>query len=178
MGLPVKRDPQGRIVEGALNPSGRPKVDTELARAARELSPLALQVWEKTMKDYLEGNGSAADAIRAASDSMARGFGKPPEHVQLTAEVEGRVDWSTLMRRATSDELAVIHALSARIDRRVRGEPVDEPIQALPEPDREQLFERARRVFGILERAGALNGIRTTSTTEGSNDAEQDEEEA
>ncbi|MBL8922321.1 MAG: hypothetical protein JNJ54_25950 [Myxococcaceae bacterium] len=178
MGLPVKRDPQGRIVAGALNPSGRPKVDSELARAARELSPLALQVWEKTMKDYLEGKGSAADAIRAASDSMSRGFGKPPEYVQLTAELETPVDWPTVLRRATSDELALIHALVGRVDRRTRGEAVDEPLQALPPVDRDRLLERARRVFGILERANALAGVRSTSNTKGADDAEQDEEEA
>lgn len=177
MSLPVKRDPQGRIVQGALNPSGRPKVDTELARAARELSPLALQVWEKTMKDYLDGNGSAADAIRAASDSMSRGFGKPPEYV-LTAELEaptgGRLDPSKL----TKDELDLMIDLTRRAACRARGEEVSERLH-IPDgliSDGATLSDRvarSRRILGVLERAGAL----TVSFTEG-NDADQDEEEA
>ncbi len=108
----VKRDALGRIVGGALNPSGRPKVDSELARAARELSPLALQVWRKTMEDFIAGTGSAADAIRAASDSMSRGFGKPPEFIGVSAEI-GPAD-SEVKRVVDSGRVARIIAILQR----------------------------------------------------------------
>lgn len=121
MGLPVKRDALGRVVAGSLNPSGRPKVDSELARAARELSPLALQVWRKTMEDFLEGNGSADDALRAANDSMARGFGRPPESVQVTAEVR-KVDTREFLRAATNEELQVLISVQRRIAERAAAQ--------------------------------------------------------
>lgn len=168
------RDSLGRIVGGALNPSGRPKVDSELAKAARELSPLALQVWRKTMEDFIAGKGSAADAIRAASDSMARGFGKPPEFVELAAELStpGR---SELLRSASSEELEVMHVIAERAARRARGESVDEPLQ-LPVPPEAglALVARGHRIHAILTQSGAFT---QHPTKEGTDDEQTDDEQ-
>lgn len=78
------RDESGRFPKGVSgNPGGRPKSNVELVEAARELTPMALQVWEKAMTDFLEGHGDAAQALKAASDAMVRGWGKPPERVAV-----------------------------------------------------------------------------------------------
>jgi hypothetical protein len=69
------------------NPGGRPKTNAELVEAARELTPMALHVWEKAMTDFLQGHGDAAQALKAAGDSMARAWGRPPEKVALQAVV-------------------------------------------------------------------------------------------
>ncbi|MDP1916258.1 MAG: hypothetical protein Q8L14_08430 [Myxococcales bacterium] len=174
--MSVHRDPQGRVIGGTLNPTGRPKVDSELAKAARELSPLALQVWRKTMEDYLAGTGSASDAIRAASDSMARGFGKPPEHVQLDVDIDAPVSPSEWLRRTTPDELALVTDIAKRATRRARGEEVEERLH-IPRgliDDGSTLAERAqraRRMLGILERAGAID----ESPTRGEGDEDEEE---
>lgn len=85
---PSGRDESGRFPKGVSgNPGGRPKTNVELVEAARELTAMALQVWEKAMTDFLEGNGDASQALKAASDSMARAWGKPPERVALHAVV-------------------------------------------------------------------------------------------
>ena len=79
----VRRDERGRIIEGSLNPTGRPKTAPDLVEAFREVTPRALAVLDKAMEDYLEGRGDAATAIRAAEVSLNRAWGKPAERVAL-----------------------------------------------------------------------------------------------
>lgn len=80
---PVRRDQKGRIVEGSLNPTGRPKTPPELVEAFRELTPKSLEVLDKAMQDYLDGHGDAGMAVRAAEVSLNRAWGKPTERVAV-----------------------------------------------------------------------------------------------
>ncbi len=79
----LRRDERGRIVEGSLNPTGRPKTPPDLVEAFRELTPRSVAVLDKAMADYLEGTGDAATAIRAAEVSLNRGWGKPTERLAV-----------------------------------------------------------------------------------------------
>lgn len=79
----LKRDERGRIVEGSLNPTGRPTTPPELVEAFRGLTPRSVAVLDKAMQDYLEGTGDAGMAIRAAEVSLNRAWGKPAERVAL-----------------------------------------------------------------------------------------------
>ncbi|MBL8922322.1 MAG: hypothetical protein JNJ54_25955 [Myxococcaceae bacterium] len=104
----VRRDERGRIIEGSLNPTGRPKTSPELVEAFRELTPRSVAVLDKAMEDYLEGRGDAATAIRAAEVSLNRAWGKPTERVALLHhELTGLPDDSgliELMKRMAGDE--------------------------------------------------------------------------
>ncbi|MDP1916257.1 MAG: hypothetical protein Q8L14_08425 [Myxococcales bacterium] len=94
----LRRDERGRVVEGSLNPIGRPKTPPELVEAFQELTPRSVAVLDKAMQDYLEGTGDAATAIRAAEVSLNRGWGKPAERVAvLTHEVGPSTDDSGLV---------------------------------------------------------------------------------
>lgn len=90
------------------NPGGRPKSIPELVEASRALTPMALEVWAKVMADYIEGRGDGAHALKAASDSMSRAWGRPAERVEVRADVTSA---------AASDEEQLIATI-----RRLAGE--------------------------------------------------------
>jgi hypothetical protein len=97
------------------NPGGRPKSNLELVESSRALTPMALQVWEKAMADYLAGRGEAPQALKAAGDSMARAWGRTQERLEVRADV-------TSMDASAEEQLiATIKRLAGEDDEGGRG---------------------------------------------------------
>lgn len=81
------RDAQGRLVAGALNPGGRPRVIREFQKALQE------QAYPKAIAALIGALESTDDRTRlaAAREVFDRLFGKPRESVTVTGEDGGPV---------------------------------------------------------------------------------------
>ena len=77
----VLRDNQGRLVSGALNPSGRPAMPEGLRARAQAASPRALE----RIIGLLESDDERI-ALKAAELILDRGYGKP------VASIEARIE--------------------------------------------------------------------------------------
>lgn len=68
------------------NPSGRPKVDIEVRALAREYGSAAIT----KLVELLSGDDQRL-ALAAAQALLDRGYGKPPQAVQLSGEDGGPI---------------------------------------------------------------------------------------
>jgi hypothetical protein len=72
----------GKFAPGASgNPGGRPALPPELKEAARAMSPEALNILAKIMRN---AKAPAAARVRAAESIMNRAYGTPPASVEVT----------------------------------------------------------------------------------------------
>ena len=77
----IVRDDRGRVVAGALNPGGRPKLPAEVREMAQAASPRAIA----KIIGFLD-HADPKVVLRAAEILLDRGYGKPVQ--ALDARVE------------------------------------------------------------------------------------------
>ncbi len=80
--LPSTRDGRGRFVKGfTANPTGRPLKDREVAALAQRYAPEAIGRLVEILRDPKTEPGVV---VRAAQIILERGYGRPPQAVDVT----------------------------------------------------------------------------------------------
>ena len=96
------------------NPGGRPAIPLELKQAVRALTQDAIKTLELGVKGKLGGD-TATTRLMAAQAILDRGWGKPPQAVEVT----GYKDAEPLLPHMTEDE--VFERLLAKRAERARN---------------------------------------------------------
>ena len=97
------------------NPGGRPAIPLELKQAVRALTQDAIKTLELGVKGKL-GDDTATTRLMAAQAILDRGWGKPPQAVEVVA---GYKDAEPLLPHMTEDE--VLERLLAKRAERARN---------------------------------------------------------
>ena len=83
----VERDKKGLWQKGSSgNPSGRPKVVSEIAELARQYTNLAITTLAEIAGD---ANAKQAARVAAANSLLDRGYGRAPQSLEVKGDVGG-----------------------------------------------------------------------------------------
>jgi hypothetical protein len=69
------------------NPGGRPKIPMAVREALEAATPKAIAFLARILDDE---NEKTSDRIRAAEALLDRGLGKPPQALDIGADIEGK----------------------------------------------------------------------------------------